>query len=400
MDEIQYCRKLEEELETFLAKVEGVGQVEVLIYMKTSPEYIVEKDTPVYETSRDGESESSSETRKEETTVYTTTNYGEQVPFVSQTRKPQIEGMVIAAEGAANESVRIQLVRSAMALKGIQNKIRVGKKNHRKDMVLMKKLLKKNQIMITALAIMIAVAGYLNFAGAKIGEEDFLSTNGSDSELTYDVADISDEDMYAISLQEEPDGSLTDITSMDTDDTTLTSDYLSSNMQIEGNSDDSLAVDSTSVNHGVLSEGEDKADAADAIDDEVEVPGEAVFTSTTAVSNLDGARLLKEQTIAKNKATLLEIINNENLSEAAKQEAIDSMLTMTQTAQKETDAQMLLEAKGYADTVVSINNGTVDVMVNAVSLTDAQTAQIMDIVQRKTDVSAENIIITVSGTTP
>ena len=254
-------------------------------------------------------------------------------------------------------------------------------------MVLMKKLLKKNQIMITALAIMIAVAGYLNFAGAKIGEEDFLSTNGSDSELTYDVADISDEDMYAISLQEEPDGSLTDITSMDTDDTTLTSDYLSSNMQIEGNSDDSLAVDSTSVNHGVLSEGEDKADAADAIDDEAEVPGEAVFTSTTAVSNLDGARLLK-------------IINNENLSEAAKQEAIDSMLTMTQTAQKETDAQMLLEAKGYADTVVSINNGTVDVMVNAVSLTDAQTAQIMDIVQRKTDVSAENIIITVSGTTP
>ena len=60
-----------------------------------------------------------------------------------------------------------------------------------------------------------------------------------------------------------------------------------------------------------------KQDAADAIDDEVEVPGEAVFTSTTAVSNLDGARLLKEQTIAKNKATLLEIINNENLSEAA-----------------------------------------------------------------------------------
>ena len=126
MDEIQYCRKLEEELETFLAKVEGVGQVEVLIYMKTSPEYIVEKDTPVYETSRDGESESSSETRKEETTVYTTTNYGEQVPFVSQTRKPQIEGMVIAAEGAANESVRIQLVRSAMALYGIEaNKVEV-----------------------------------------------------------------------------------------------------------------------------------------------------------------------------------------------------------------------------------------------------------------------------------
>lgn len=133
---------------------------------------------------------------------------------------------------------------------------------------------------------------------------------------------------------------------------------------------------------------------------EAEVPGEAVFTSTTAVSTLDGARLLKEQTMAKNKATLLEIINNENLSEAAKQDAVDSMLAMTQTAQKETDAQMLLEAKGYTETVVSINDGTVDVMVNAVSLTDAQTAQIMDIVQRKTDISPENIIITVSGVNP
>lgn len=66
-------------------------------------------------------------------------------------------------------------------------------------------------------------------------------------------------------------------------------------MQIEGNSDDSLAVDSIICESGVLSEGEDKADAADAIDDEVEVPGEAVFTSTTAVSNLDGARLLKNR---------------------------------------------------------------------------------------------------------
>ena len=278
--------------------------------------------------------------------------------------------------------------------------IRVVKKNHRKDMVLVKRIFKKNQVMITALAIMIAVAGYLNFAGAKIGEEDFLSTDGNDSKLTYEMADISDEDMYAISLQEDTDGTIkdyTDIASLDTDDTSQTANYLSESMQIEGNSDDTLAVDSTSVDHGVLSASADDADTTGA---EAEVPGEAVFTSTTAVSTLDGARLLKEQTMAKNKATLLEIINNENLSEAAKQDAVDSMLAMTQTAQKETDAQMLLEAKGYTETVVSINDGTVDVMVNAVSLTDAQTAQIMDIVQRKTDISPENIIITVSGVNP
>lgn len=33
-------------------------------------------------------------------------------------------------------------------------------------------MFKRNQVMITALAIMIAVAGYLNFAGTKVGEEE------------------------------------------------------------------------------------------------------------------------------------------------------------------------------------------------------------------------------------
>ena len=250
----------------------------------------------------------------------------------------------------------------------------------------MKKILRKNQIMITALAVMIAVAGYLNFAGTKIGEEDFISVDGSNSELTYE---ISDEDMYAISLREDTDGVITDyseyaavtgteadIASLDTDDTTITDNYLKSDMdtQIAANTDETGAT--------VI---------------EQETPGEAVFTSASGVSTLAGAKLLKEQTRAQNKEALMEIINNEDLTEDAKKEAVNSMITLTETAQKESDAQMLLEAKGFTQTVVSISGDSVDVMVGAVSLTEAQTAQIIDIVQRKTDIAAENIIITVSG---
>ncbi|MBQ2257982.1 MAG: SpoIIIAH-like family protein [Lachnospiraceae bacterium] len=250
----------------------------------------------------------------------------------------------------------------------------------------MKKILRKNQIMITALAVMIAVAGYLNFAGTKIGEEDFISVDGSNSELTYE---ISDEDMYAISLREDTDGVITDyseyaavtgteadIASLDTDDTTITDNYLKSDMdtQIAANTDENGAT--------VI---------------EQETPGEAVFTSASGVSTLAGAKLLKEQTRAQNKEALMEIINNEDLTEDAKKEAVNSMITLTETAQKESDAQMLLEAKGFTQTVVSISGDSADVMVGAASLTEAQTAQIIDIVQRKTDIAAENIIITVSG---
>jgi len=130
---------------------------------------------------------------------------------------------------------------------------------------------------------------------------------------------------------------------------------------------------------------------------EGEVPGEAVFTSTAGITSLAEANLLKEQTRAQNKEALLEIINNTNLSESAKVDAVNSMITLTEIAQMECDAEILLEAKGFEDAVVSISGESVDVMIGASELTEAQRAQIEDIVKRKTNVSAENIIISPVG---
>lgn len=275
---------------------------------------------------------------------------------------------------------------------------RSSKEKQQEGYGLVKKILRKNQIMITALAVMIAVAGYLNFAGTKIGEEDFISVDGSSSELTYD---ISDEDMYAISLREDTDGIIqdyanatgdnTDILSLDTDDVTVTDNYLSNDMNAVSDS----AIDTTVTGDAdTLAANTDESGATII---EQEIPGEAVFTSASGVSSLAGAKLLKEQTRAQNKESLLEIIQNEELTEEAKKEAVSSMIALTETAQKESDAQMLLEAKGFTQTVVSISGDTADVMVEAANLTESQTAQILDIVQRKTNITPENIIITVSG---
>ena len=285
----------------------------------------------------------------------------------------------------------------------------------------MKKILRKNQIMITALALMIAVAGYLNFAGTKIGEEDFISVDGSNSELTYEISDedTMNADMYAISLREDTEGTIADysqqaaatdangdILSLDTDDAAITENYLT-----EGMDTNALAADTAATNnmtdsnlqanaeaaesHGVLAANSEENADANII--EQEVPGEAVFTSASGVSTIAGANLLKEQTRAQNKESLMEIINNESLTKEAKKDAVNTMITLTETAQKESDAQMLLEAKGFAQTVVSISGDSADVMVAATSLTEAQTAQIIDIVQRKTEIAPENIIITVSA---
>lgn len=118
----EYRRGLERELEEFLSSVAGVGEVKVLIYMKNSQEYVVEKDIPM-SNSVNGEN---SELRKEETTVFTTDESGNEVPFITQTRRPAVDGVVISAQGASNEAVKLQIVRLVMALYGVEaNKVEV-----------------------------------------------------------------------------------------------------------------------------------------------------------------------------------------------------------------------------------------------------------------------------------
>lgn len=120
MDE--YRKGLEQELEDFLSSVAGVGEVKVLIYIKNSQEYIVEKDVPV-SNATNGEN---SEMRKEESTVYTVNESGSEVPFIAQTIRPAIDGVVISAQGAADENIRLQIVKLVMALYGVEaNKVEV-----------------------------------------------------------------------------------------------------------------------------------------------------------------------------------------------------------------------------------------------------------------------------------
>lgn len=261
----------------------------------------------------------------------------------------------------------------------------------------MRNILKKNQIIITALAIMIAIAGYLRFAGEKIGEEELMTVDSSavtseafhsvelDADIENGVATVDgllqevdgDLAMLDISAEDMEQAELISIESLDSDVDLSSADYLDEAMAEEL---DGTATVPVSGDNAVGNNVE-------------EVPGEAVFTSTTNITSLAGAKLLKEQTRAKNKEALLEIINNANVDEDKKQSAINSMIAMTDMAEKEMAAEVLLEAKGFSDVVVSISGEYVDVIVKASELSDAQRAQIEDIVKRKTGVPAENIII-------
>lgn len=210
--------------------------------------------------------------------------------------------------------------------------------------VALKGIWKKNQIIITALVLMVAVAGYLNFTGNNLSEG-------------LDWAKLA-----------------------------------------QGQKDDSVET----VNNGEDKKEEEKqnkdvADTTDKLIDEekdkdAEV-GEAVLTSAKSNQAFYSIKLQREQTRAENKEMLTEIINNVNATEKQKNEAIDSIMEIADFAEKENAAETLLSAKGFPESVVSMEKNHVDVVINQKDLTEQDIIQIEDIVTRKTEVSLENIVI-------
>lgn len=88
------------------------------------------------------------------------------------------------------------------------------------------------------------------------------------------------------------------------------------------------------------------------------------------------------------------LIDNTNISEEEKQSAVEQMVRMTQIAEQELAIETLMASKGFSESVVNLTEDSADIVVNAEELTDANRAQIEDIVTRKTEIAPENIVIT------
>ena len=105
-----------------------------------------------------------------------------------------------------------------------------------------------------------------------------------------------------------------------------------------------------------------------------------MFTGSTGFAAQ--AKISREQVRSQNKADLQDIINNEEIDDEEKQEAIHTMVSMTDLSEKEAAAELLLEAKGFKNVVVNLTGETADVVIPEAELSDAQRAQIEDIVKR------------------
>ena len=126
-----YEAKLEERLEQILRKVEGVGDVEVMITLEASSKEVVEKDVTLQQTltQNDEQNITDSVRDKEETTVYTDLGSGN-APYVVQEIYPEVQGVLVVAEGGDDSRVNLAIVEAIQSLFDIDvHKIKIVKMN-------------------------------------------------------------------------------------------------------------------------------------------------------------------------------------------------------------------------------------------------------------------------------
>lgn len=132
LPEDTYVRQQEERLKEVLQKVEGVGDVEVMITLQSSSEKVVEKDTPsTRQTVEESDSAGGSRTTLEESwteeTIYQEED-GSRIPYVVKELEPKTEGVIVIAEGGGNAEVKQNILEAVQALFPVEaHKIKIMK---------------------------------------------------------------------------------------------------------------------------------------------------------------------------------------------------------------------------------------------------------------------------------
>lgn len=202
--------------------------------------------------------------------------------------------------------------------------------------------IKKNQIIIAALTVLLGVAGYINFAG-------------KDMNLTSKTEPVKQEG--------------------------ATAEQVYANGEIDETAGEVYVEDIDDEENIVLNSDEQNI-------------GEAVLTSGNTMLSAAAIKLNREQVRSKTKEYYLEIMNSDGMDEAAVQAATDSYMKLISDMEKESEAESMLLAKGFQNVIVSIGEDTVDVAIGGETLSDAIRAQIEDIVCRKTGCTVDQIVIT------
>lgn len=225
---------------------------------------------------------------------------------------------------------------------------------------------KKNQIVVVLLVVMIVVAGYLNYR------------TGDEMPQAYNDEDVTAE---GVLLPEE--------------------------MEESGDTNGFASIEeiTESVEEGEMAEIGETAEIGDAasaqtqaqlnLEEETEArqPGEAIMVESDAVvpEYFAQAKVERENARAKSQDILYELMAKEDTPEEEKSQAAQKILELQKRIENEAAAEAMIKAKGFDEVYVRIYDECVDVIVDRQEISQQEAAQIQDILTRITGLGADKI---------
>lgn len=225
------------------------------------------------------------------------------------------------------------------------------------------KIIKKNQVVIFVIALMLVTAGYLNFTNQQNLQQNLLPTGSlADSEQMAAIGDATLVSANQISEKNNTNES-----------NTITSNTEQTDTNVVDNKNNTIESNSNSTNTNVVTETNSNQNTDD-----------HYFTQ----SKLD-----RDNMYSQTLENYQKILETDNLKAEEKTKAQEEIKRINTEKNAIMIAENLIKTKGFEDVVLFVNNGNVTGVIKAEKLDEKQIAQIQNIITRELNVKPNKINI-------
>lgn len=237
------------------------------------------------------------------------------------------------------------------------------------------RILKKNQIIVYAIVLMLMVAGYLNYTGntqKQLSVETAMQTESKDD---MQLADIGDATLV----------SSNDVVESNTGEN-ITNNAI--NSQENAISTNNINTQENTVNLNNISENNSNTNTAN--------NSNTVETSTNNSNDyFVKSKLDRDTMYSQMIETYEKVLNSTNSSETQKQTATQEIQKINETKNSIMICENLIKTKGFENSVIFVNNNSISIIIGALEIKQEEVAQIQNIISREMNAEPENIHISI-----
>ncbi len=258
---------------------------------------------------------------------------------------------------------------------------KLGEKNKNQTI---KKIMKKNQVVILALALMLMTAGYMNYTNNHENENTLLAALGDAQLVSTNVVEeneISNESTNQAVNEVKNTNQVVNENNTEIEANAPTNQEENASNEVEQNQV-VQETSETAENQETTSES-NKAEAVQ------EVNNQATHNDYFTRSKLE-----RETMYSQMLETYTGILENEKISSEQKDIAENEIKNINDTKNAIMIVENLFETKGFENAIVFVNSPSVNVVIKKDNLSAEEVAQIQNIVQRELKTDIENIHIT------